>query len=59
MDAPWWSSESFRCFHEGVWKTGFYDPVSKVLVGSVNGEVTTVFGNATAKYISNLKAAHP
>ena len=53
------SSSSFRYFHDGAWKTGFYDPSSGLFVGTANGNVTTVIGNASQNYINNLMAAQP
>jgi hypothetical protein len=53
------SSSRFRYFHDGAWKTGFYDPSSGLFVGTANGNVTTVIGNASQNYINNLMAAQP
>jgi len=53
------AQESFPYFHQGVWKAGYYDPASRVFLGSVNGEVTTVIRGASPNYIINLKAATP
>jgi hypothetical protein len=53
------SSRSFQYFHDGAWKTGFYDPTSKLFIGTANGNVTTVIGNASQNYINNLMAAQP
>lgn len=53
------SQPSFDYFHQGVWKVGYYDPVSRVFVGSVNGVVTTVIDNVSQNYINNLLAAAP
>lgn len=50
---------SFQYFHQGVWKTGFYDPASRIFIGTVDGRLTTVIDNVTANYISNLQAATP
>jgi hypothetical protein len=50
---------SFPYWHEGAWKTGYYDPSTRAFVGTVNGQVTTVIGKASPNYINNLKAAHP
>jgi uncharacterized protein YuzE len=44
----------FRYFHEGAWKTGFYDPSSRIVAGAINGELTTVINGATPRYIENL-----
>jgi hypothetical protein len=49
----------FQYFHGGVWKTGYYDTTSRVFIGTVNGEVTTVISNASTNYISNLQAVLP
>jgi len=53
------SSKSFQYFHDGAWKTGFYDPSSRLFIGTANGNVTTVIGNASQNYINNLMAAQP
>lgn len=49
-------TQSFRYFHDGVWKTGYYDARSKVFVGTVNGTATAVIKTGQS-YINNLKAA--
>jgi RHS repeat-associated protein len=49
----------FQYFHNGVWKTGFYDPASQVFVGSANGTIRTVIPGATQNYINNLLGALP
>jgi hypothetical protein len=51
--------QSFRYFHEGAWKTGYYDPISRVFVGTADNMVTTVINNATPKYIQNLQELQP
>ena len=43
----------FTYIHDGVMKTGYYDPVSKIFVGEVEGTITTVF-KTSARYIENL-----
>lgn len=53
------NGESFQYFHEGVWKTGYYDPVSKIFFGVKNAEVTTVIRDVTTNYIDNLKRVKP
>ena len=53
------AKEPFPYFHEGVWKTGYYDPATKLFAGSVRGEITTVINNATPQYIRNLMRARP
>lgn len=52
------ATQSFRYFHDGVWKTGYYDAGSKVFVGTVIGTATTVIKTGQ-NYINNLKAAGP
>ena len=49
----------FRYFHEGAWKTGYYDAAGRVFVGVVNNAVTTVIRNASPNYIRNLQAIRP
>jgi hypothetical protein len=53
------SHPSFHYFHQGVWKTGYYDPVARTFVGTVDDTVTTVIHNASPNYIQNLQAATP
>jgi len=49
----------FRYFHGGRWKTGYFDPQTRVFVGTVDGIVTTVIDNAKPNYIKNLRSARP
>jgi RHS repeat-associated protein len=53
------SSKSFPYFHDDVWKLGFYNPSSRLFIGTVDGDVTTVIGKASQNYINNLMAAQP
>jgi hypothetical protein len=53
------ASKPFQYFHDGVWKTGYYDPASQIFIGTAGGNVTTVIRGATQKYINNLKALRP
>ncbi len=53
------SQKPFQYFHDGVSKTGFYDPASQLFVGSVDGTITTVIPGATPNYINNLLGAVP
>ena len=53
------SQQPFRYYHQDVWKTGYYDPTSRLFLGTVDGRVTTVITRATPTYINNLKAALP
>jgi RHS repeat-associated protein len=54
------NNKPFKYFHQGVWKTGYYDRGSNLFVGSVNGKVTTVFRpDRGIGYIKDLKAAKP
>ncbi len=51
--------ERFLYFHEGVWKTGYYDSATKIFVGRVGDVITTVIANVKPKYIENLKRLMP
>lgn len=53
------SQRGFEYFHEGVWKTGYYDPDRAVFVGTSGGQVTTVIGDVSENYIRNLQQARP
>jgi RHS repeat-associated protein len=53
------TQQPFPYFHEGVWKSGFYDAASGLFVGSKPGVITTVITHATPQYINNLKAGTP
>lgn len=53
------SQKPFQYFHNGVSKTGLYDPASRLFVGSVDGTITTVIPGATPNYINNLMGALP
>jgi hypothetical protein len=59
VESAFENAESFSYFHEGVWKTGYYDPVSKIFMGEINGTVTTVINNTSPQYIQNLKDLKP
>lgn len=52
-------SRPFQYFHEGVWKTGYYDAGSQVFLGRVGNVVTTVINNVKPQYIENLKKVKP
>jgi RHS repeat-associated protein len=58
MEATLEKGMQFRYFHEGAWKTGYYDTASKVFVGTVNNVVTTVM-RASPQYIQNLMNKTP
>ena len=51
------NAKPFDYIHEGVMKTGYYDPASKVFAGEIKGQgvVTTVINNVKPQYIKNLK----
>jgi hypothetical protein len=53
------AQEPFQYFHDGAWKTGYYDETTRVFLGTVDGRVTTVIDNATPNYINNMKAKRP
>lgn len=45
----------FQYFHQGVWKSGYYDPAARTFIGTVDDTVTTVIDNASPNYIQNLR----
>ena len=45
----------FRYFHQGQWKTGYFDAASGLFVASAGGVVITVFTDATPRYVERLK----
>jgi len=53
------TAQSFRYFHDGAWKTGYYDPVSKIFVAEAEGVITTVIAKVNPQYIENLKKLVP
>jgi hypothetical protein len=53
------SQQPFQYFYQGAWQTGYYDPASRIFIGSANGRITTVIKNVSQNYINNLLAAKP
>jgi hypothetical protein len=53
------SGEQFKFFHDGKWKTGYYDPEGQLFVSVDGRTVITVVARATRKYIDNLKSKAP
>lgn len=52
--------EPFSYWHEDQWKSGFYDPSSKVFVGkTIDGRVNTVMTKVEKSYISRLQGRRP
>lgn len=51
--------ETFPYYHQGKWKTGYYDPDKKLFVATDHGVVITVFADATRKYVEGLKRKKP
>ena len=51
--------ETFRYFHQGRWKTGYYDPDAKLFIATADGLVITVIPNATRRYVQGLKRKKP
>lgn len=48
--------EPFQYRHDGQWKTGYYDPRSRVFIAqSVDGNVNTVMTNVNRSYIDRLR----
>jgi hypothetical protein len=52
-------AQPFQYYHEGVWKAGYYDPVSRIFVGELQGKVLTVISDVKPQYIENLLRAKP
>jgi hypothetical protein len=45
-------------YHEGQWKSGDYDPETKIfVVKAIGGNVNTVLENVGKQHIKNLRAA--
>jgi len=53
------TGQKFKYWNDGAWKAGFFDPVSRIFVGTYRNEVLTVIANATDNYIRDLQMAHP
>lgn len=52
--------EPFSYWHEDQWKSGFYDPKSKVFVAkTIDGTVNTVMTNVDKAYVSRLQKERP
>lgn len=48
--------EPFSYFHEGMWKSGYYDPSSKVFIAkTVDGNINTIMNNVDKSYIRRLQ----
>jgi hypothetical protein len=48
--------EPFSYYHDGVWKSGYYDPSSKVLIAkTIDGNINTVMTNVDRAYIRRLQ----
>jgi len=52
-------AQEFQYFHEGAWKIGYYDPVSKIFLAQYQGNVITVISNVKPQYIENLRGLKP
>jgi len=53
------TQEPFQYYYEGRWKTGYYDPKSRVFVATNEGVVITVIADVTPRYIAGLKRKRP
>jgi len=49
----------FSYFHRGQWKTGYYDPSSRIFVAKVGGGIRTVINQVKPQYITNLLSGGP
>lgn len=56
VEATVTGQQGFTYTLEGVARTGYYDPVTRIFVGTVENRVTTVINNVKPGYIENLKA---
>jgi hypothetical protein len=52
------TGDKFSYYHNGAWKTGWYNSETKTFVGSLEGEMKTIF-RTSLKYIENLKSKTP
>ena len=59
FDAAVARGEKFRYFHDGKWKTGYYDESTGVFIAADGAAVLTVISGATPSYIRRLKRAKP
>ena len=51
--------EQFRYFHEGSWKDGYHDPLTRMFVSVADDTIVTVMARVRPRYIANLKAGAP
>ncbi|MFB9932205.1 RHS repeat-associated core domain-containing protein [Amycolatopsis halotolerans] len=48
--------QPFDYFHQGQWKSGYYDPKLKIFIAkTMDGNINTVIVNATRAYVEGLK----
>ena len=52
-------AKPFEYFHDGVWKTGYYDASTRTFVARVGDEISTVITDVSKDYIRGLKEANP
>lgn len=53
------SGEIFRYYHQGGWKTGYYDPAKRLFIATAEGVVITVITDASRSYVDRLKRKKP
>jgi hypothetical protein len=51
--------ESFRYFHDGKWKTGYFDEKQRLFLATDGGVVITVITKADRRYVERLKRKKP
>lgn len=51
--------ETFRYWHAGKWKTGYYDSDKKLFIATDGHVVITVITGASRRYVENLKRKKP
>jgi hypothetical protein len=53
------TGETFRYYHQGSWKTGYYDGDKRLFIATADGVVITVITRATRAYVERLKRKTP
>lgn len=53
------TGETFRYYHQGSWKTGYYDGDKRLFLATADGVVITVITGASRAYVERLKSKKP
>lgn len=51
--------ETFRYWHAGKWKTGYYEPDKRLFIAADGPVVITVITGASRRYVEGLKRKKP